>query len=44
MFEEVDMIIDMTSEQMLGALNHLDKELSHLRAGTTLGETDDCQN
>lgn len=33
MFEEVDMIIDMTSEQMLGALNHLDKELSHLRAG-----------
>jgi ribosome recycling factor len=33
MIEEVDMIIDMTTEQMQSAINHLDKELSHLRAG-----------
>lgn len=33
MNEEVDMIIDMAGEQMQAALNHLEKELSHLRAG-----------
>ncbi|MGF7140296.1 ribosome recycling factor [Roseimarinus sediminis] len=33
MNEEVDMIIDMAGEQMQAALDHLEKELSHLRAG-----------
>lgn len=33
MNEEVEMLIDMTTEQMQAAINHLEKELSHLRAG-----------
>lgn len=33
MNEEVDMIIEMASDQMKAAIEHLEKELSHLRAG-----------
>jgi ribosome recycling factor len=33
MNEEVDMIIDMASDQMKSAIEHLEKELGHLRAG-----------
>jgi len=33
MNEEVDMIIDLTRENMQSALDHLDKELIHIRAG-----------
>jgi ribosome recycling factor len=33
MNEEVDMILDMTTELMQAAVDHLDRELSHIRAG-----------
>ena len=33
MNEEVNMIIDMTRESMEAAVNHLDYELVHIRAG-----------
>lgn len=33
MDEEVDILIDMAAESMQAALTHLEKELSHLRAG-----------
>ncbi|MBN2807068.1 MAG: ribosome recycling factor [Prolixibacteraceae bacterium] len=31
--EEVDMLLDLTQENMQGAIDHLDRELSHIRAG-----------
>ncbi|MFA9389390.1 MAG: ribosome recycling factor [Prolixibacteraceae bacterium] len=33
MDEEVEMILDLTKENMLGAIEHLDRELAHIRAG-----------
>jgi ribosome recycling factor len=33
MNEEVSMLIDMTKESMQGALEHLERELAHIRAG-----------
>lgn len=33
MTEEVDMLLDFTRESMQGAIDHLDKELVHIRAG-----------
>jgi len=33
MIEEVDMLLDITKENMLAAIEHLDRELSHIRAG-----------
>jgi ribosome recycling factor len=33
MFEEVDMLLDFTQENMQAAIEHLDRELSHIRAG-----------
>lgn len=33
MIEDLEMVIDMAAEQMEAAINHLEKELSHLRAG-----------
>lgn len=33
MIEDVDMIIDLTKENMQSAVDHLDKELIHIRAG-----------
>lgn len=33
MNEELDMVIDMTTESMQSAIEHLDRELGHIRAG-----------
>jgi len=33
MNEEIEMILDMTKEHMQGAIDHLDRELGHIRAG-----------
>jgi ribosome recycling factor len=33
MNEEVNMLLELTRESMQGAINHLDKELVHIRAG-----------